>query len=464
MDTGRWLHALRRGLRRAAEWTAGLLAAARSKRREHRGERCFFALGRGFWGYLALLALAVVFTQALHSPLSAMLMSFVIVLPVVVLIYLFIVRGSLDAYVEHDGECAVKKTPTPFSVQVINDSRLPIALAEAELRLPDARGVRCTVKRIRIAVPPSSAHVVKKEVAFEYRGTYEVGVDCIYVYDPLRMFRLRRRLYNYRPIYVMPRRYAVPSQPGRASSDSSAELKKTALGTERSDVTDIRAYQPGDPMKNVHWKLSSKSEELQVRQYDMNCGRTVYIFCDLSAHFTASEADYDEDVNEYGADGVVELALAVAAKTLMGGSFCVPMWYDGRRRGRVQLCPCSDNGELDGAVRMLAAAPLCDAGCRVGRLGSLITNTQGISFVYVTDHLDGELLEDITLSSSLISGAGSSVEVYFFDPREKVSSDTKREELGVLYERCESILETRGVRVTESTAERFSGEPAPSGQ
>lgn len=450
MDLGRKLRSLFRKLRRALERARDAIVSRVGKGVRHKGERCFFALGRGAIGYLVLLAFAVVFTQALHSSLSAMLLSFVIILPFVLLLYLFIVRGSLDAYIEHDGGYATKKTPTCFSVQVINGSRFPIALAEAELRLPNAGGVKCSVVKARIAVPPSSAYVIKKEVAFEYRGAYEVGVDCVYVYDPFRIFRLRRRLYNYRPIYVMPRRYGMLSESGRASADSSVELKRTAFGTERSDVTDVRVYRPGDPMKNVHWKLSSKSDELQVRQYDMNCGRVVYVFCDLSAHFDASAAEYSDDVNEYGADGVVEFALAVVSRSLADGNYCVPVWYDGR--GGVSSCPCSDNGDLENAVKMLAAAPLCDAECRVGRLGSLITNTQGISFIYVTYHPDADLLADVTLSSSLISGGGSSVEVCFFDPREKVTDEEKSRELGLMYERCKSILVSRGVRVTESTA------------
>ena len=39
---------------------------------------------------------------------------------------------------------------------------------------------------------------------------------------------------------------------------------------------------PGDPIKNIHWKLSAKSDDLQVKNFSSNMDRNVYILCDLS--------------------------------------------------------------------------------------------------------------------------------------------------------------------------------------
>jgi predicted RNA-binding protein len=43
---------------------------------------------------------------------------------------------------------------------------------------------------------------------------------------------------------------------------------------------------------------------------------------------------------------------------------------------------------------MLATAPVCDNTYRVGKLTELVTESQSVSLVYVTDYLDGEFLAE----------------------------------------------------------------------
>lgn len=465
MDIKKFIHTVKSRASRAMYKGDKLLSKMNKKQKGSFGlssgrgaelrERSFFGFGRGLFWYLLLLALAVVFTQALRSPLSAVFLVFLIIWPIVNLIYVIVVFASVDAYVDHSDMNVIKNKPTKFRIQIVNRCFFPIPFAEADFRLPDKNAVRCVIKRIKIAAPPNSDYVIESDVTFSYRGTYDVGVDCLYVYDFFRIFRLKVKLYNYRPIYVMPRRFSLTADINRAISETAAEVKRGMIGLDRNDVTEIRQYAPGDPMKSVHWKLSSKSEELQVKQYDTNIGKTVYLFCDLAAHYDVEKNPaYAEDINEHGIDGVVELSLAIAARTLAEGNCCVPVWYDSRGEGGVQAYPCSTPEELENVLRMLATAPVCHADYRVGKLTSLINETQSITMIYITDHLDGEFLGDVTVASSLVGGMGSVAEVYFFNPTEKVKDPKVREERNGYFDRCKRVFENHGIHVIETTAER----------
>ena len=430
-----------------------------AKRREKGDlkERSFFGLGRGFVPYLLLVLAAVLFSQALNSSLSAVLLAFTIIWPVLNIIYLLIVYASVDANIEHSDMSVIKNQPTSFRIQIVNNSLFPVPFAEADFRLPADNAVRCKAKRIRIAAAPNSDYAINSKVTFAYRGTYDIGVDCIYVYDFFKLFRLKVRLYSYRSIYVMPRRFAMSASLDRACSDVSTEVKQTVLGADKNDVSDIRTYQPGDPMKSIHWKLSSKSEELQVKQYNMNSGKTVYLMCDLAAHFTPeTDKTLDEDINEYGADGVVELCLALADKIMLEGNVCVPVWYDSRGDGGVHLYPCSTEDELESVLRMLATAPVCDSEYSVGKLVPLISDTQAVTLVFVTACPDADFLGDAILSASLVGGTGSAVEVYYFNPLAKVNDLKKRDERQRYFSRCKHVLASHNIKVTETTAEDSS--------
>ena len=469
MNIKKILHTVKFRIRRALDKSDKLLAKMNKKQKGSFGystgkqragelkEKPFFGFGSGVIVYLILLGLSIVFTQALHSPLSAVLLVFLIIWPILNFIYALIVFASIDAYVDVTETSVVKNNPAKFRIQVVNHSPFPVPFAEADLRLPTKNALRCTLKRIKISAPPNSDYKIDSEVTFSYRGTYDVGIDCMYVYDLFKLFRFKVRLYNYRSIYVMPRRFGMKADINRSSSDTSTDTRRSAMGIDRNDVSDIRRYEPGDPMKNVHWKLSSKSEELQVKQYDMNTGKIVYLFCDLAAHYDPSENPaYAEDINEHGVDGVIELALAIASRTLLEGNTCVPVWYDSRGEGGVQLYPCSTSEELENVLRMMATAPVCDDTYRVGKLTSLINDSQSITMVYVTDYLDGEFLADVTVAASLVGGTGSSAEVYFYSPCDKITDQKLQQEKIKYFNRCKRVFANHNVFVTETTAEKCS--------
>jgi len=178
MNIRKIIHTIKFRARRALDKSDKLLAKMNKKQKGSFGlssgkkgvnepkERPFFGFGKGMIGYLLLLTFAIIFTQALLSPLSAILLVFLIVWPILNLIYVLIVFASIDAYVENDGMSVVKNTPTKFKIQIINHSPFPVPFAEADFRLPDKNALRCVLKRIRIAAhsmfitrftPPSGA-------------------------------------------------------------------------------------------------------------------------------------------------------------------------------------------------------------------------------------------------------------------------------------------------------------------
>ena len=469
MNFSKLLHTVRIRLHRAFrgredDLSLKLKRQEREKRRKRRARRTgeprrrfAIGIGRGFWGYLALLVVGILFSQALNSSLSAVFLTFLIVWPILDIIYLIVIFASVDANVRHDDLNVIKNKPTDFTVQVVNNSPFPIPFAEADFLLPAKNSVRCLLKRIPIAAAPNSDYRINSSVTFSYRGTYDIGVECIYVYDLFRMLRLRVRLCNYRSIYVLPRRFSMNASPDRACSDISTEVKRTVLGADRNDVSEVRQYQPGDSMKSVHWKLSSKAVELQVKKYDMNSGKTVYLLCDMAAHFDIEGTEeLEEDINEFAVDGVVELALSLASKIILEGNVCVPVWYDERGEGGIRAYPCATGEELEGVLRMLATAPVCDGEYRVGKLSSVINETQAATLIYVTSYPDADFLGDAVLSASLIGGTGSRVEAYYYNPLEKVKDEALREEKKMYFERCKRVLVSHNINVTETTAEECS--------
>ena len=416
--------------------------------------RFFVGFGPGSIGYAIFFIFALIFTQALRSPVSSVLMIFAILWLVFTVIYLIIMIASIDSFVEYNGFDVYKNVVTKFSIKIVNHSIFPVPFAEADLRLPEKNSLRCLRKRIKIAMSPSGDYIVDKHVSFGYRGTYDVGVDSVCVYDLFKIFRINLKMYNYRSIYVMPRRYTLNKRHQMVTSDSQTELQRNIIGIERSDVAEIRTYIPGDAMKNIHWKLSSKSEELQVKNYMMNSGKTVYIFCDVKAHFDPIEnASYDIDINEYGVDGAVELAVAVASREMSEGNKCILVWNDERVESGIQEYTCTTNDEFLNVLKMFSTAPIAHDSTSFVELTSLISESQNVSLIFVTDYLDAELVNGVSRAAAIAGSNTSSAEVYFFDPLQKINNEQVKEKQRGYNVRCERALREANILFSSSVAE-----------
>ena len=247
--------------------------------------RFALSLTRGFWLWVALWIGALIFTQALLSSASNIFFSFVCALPIVSLVYLLIARATIKLLVPERRIDTEKNTPLVYEMQLTNESILPYPFVDAVMRLPTERGVRTIDRCVRISMPPNTLYSMKNTVCFPFRGTYQIGVRCIYVYDVFRIFRMRIDVNSYGDVCVLPRRLSIFGSYNDATADSSTRSKRAPSSPERLEVSDVREYRQGDTLKSVHWKLSSKSEELIVRDYNAGVSSVSYVFCDMSAHF-----------------------------------------------------------------------------------------------------------------------------------------------------------------------------------
>ena len=417
--------------------------------------RMLVGIGPGFIGYVIFFFFAIIFTQALQSPISAMMMVFAITWIAVSVIYLIIMFGSIDSFIEHKGADVFKNTETEFQIKLVNHSFLPAPFLEADLRLPEKNSLRCVRKRVKVAMHGSGDYTINRKVSFGYRGTYDVGVDTVTAYDFFRIFRVNIRLYNYRSIYVMPRHFTLDTRRAYATSDSQTEIRKNVYGIERSDVAEIRAYIPGDQMKNIHWKLSSKSDDLQVKHYSMNSGKTVYIFCDMKGHFDPhKDSSYDVDINEYAVDGTVELAVAAASREMSDGNKCIIVWQDERVDGGIQMYSCNDSEEFANVLKLFSTAPVYRGNSSVTDLTSLITESQNTSMLFVTANIDSDFVSGVRRSSILVGGVGASgIEVYYFNPKERIHEKSIKELHDGFIDRCKTALTEDNIEVIETTAE-----------
>lgn len=110
----------------------------------------------------------------------------------------------------------------------------------------------------------SGAKTAQVELPTHHAGSYVCSLEKGRVYDYLGLFRLPLRLPELGELLVWPEEKAPAELPSLSELSARAFRAKTAGGF--SEIHDLRPYHAGDSMRDVHWKLSAKTDELIVRE------------------------------------------------------------------------------------------------------------------------------------------------------------------------------------------------------
>ena len=518
------------------------VAEKRGDKPRKRGEAPFIVTSR-FTYYLILLGVALVFTQALLSKVSNLFFWFVLLLPFILLGYVFLAGKALTVRMESETATTEKNTPYTYSFRIGNRLPLAIPFLEACVSIPQSNSVRCTERTVCLSMAPLSGYTMTNTVPFRYRGTYDIGVKYIYVYDFFRMFRYRVDMEEYSTVYVLPRRMNLSDTQSHSVSDDTARTVKSPLVVDRLEISDIREYQNGDPLKSIHWKLSSKSETFIVKDYNTGTSNQTVIFCDLTPHYPdeppkaseegdekgadkkllkkerkaqkkaekaqkkADKADknkkkkknkkakdeavlpadvaeaavetetpirpaeparpsvdvhelalpqYYEDMNEYLADGVVEITIASVLAELRRGHEVLLVWYDRRSDAGVFAYPIRDAEQFERIYHLFATAPLCAPDKKVTALTAMVNEIQSTKQMFMLSALDAAMLTDLTTLPG-ISDAESfgAAEVLLYDPSVRFRYPKER---AFYLNGCREQLATSGMSLSAGTFHLNSSE------
>lgn len=112
-------------------------------------------------------------------------------------------------------------------------------------------------------------------------GVFPVGVRSVSVSDVFGMFHLEYPVKTpLMPVTVLPvprETDPLPTSPGEGESSSAQRAQ-----ADRTTPADIRAWQEGDELKRVHWKLSMRRQELMVHTYETPQRPDALILLDLA--------------------------------------------------------------------------------------------------------------------------------------------------------------------------------------
>lgn len=140
-----------------------------------------------------------------------------------------------------------------------------------------------------LSILPFKHKTIEENFSCPLRGKYPIGITSVQVQDLFGLFTfnidLSQRPY-YRQLYltVYPRILEIPSLPLLFVEMDEVQSSKLRQTEEISSVSDIRQYEYGDPLKKIHWKLSSKYQDIYVKEYETSSGPKTLVFLETTSY------------------------------------------------------------------------------------------------------------------------------------------------------------------------------------
>ena len=186
--------------------------------------------------------------------------------------------------------------------ELVNTSRLPVLVIEIEdhSELP---GYQASVAE---SLGGLQTKRWRTRGTAGRRGFFSLGPADLRVGDPFGFFTAERRddrkidVVVYPPISVMSD-VEIPAGAMVGTSRSSIRTHQVT-----SDAGGIREFQPGDPLKRIHWPSTARRDELLVKEFDLEPTASLWIALDLERSVQAGYGD--ESTEEYGVKIVSSLA------------------------------------------------------------------------------------------------------------------------------------------------------------
>lgn len=256
--------------------------------------------------------------------------NFVLILLVLYLVWAFTIRKGMDRLSCHRGfsRTRVFEGETGELVEVVrNDTPFVIPWFRVESRISpyirlgqrddldvDGEMYYCSV----FTLLPYQQIRRRHKVSFLHRGSYDLGKAALTSGDVLGIFRFMTDQEEQAPVLVYPRLLDPEQLPLPVSRTLGELVRRQQLLTDPFLVRGIRAYQPGDPVRDIHWAATARTGEVQLCLRDYSARTRLLVLLNVQ-HQDIQTNNYIPESHWPWVEQAIRVAASVCVQALRSG-------------------------------------------------------------------------------------------------------------------------------------------------
>lgn len=256
-----------------------------------------------FITYIILTIFIGIFHILYKGDLSFIILVFLIALPAVMFLILWVQARLLRISVSSDNAVSERGRAAVIRIVLHNRSVLPIAACKisvkyksvflADISAGPARKAAEEKYSITIPVKQRTAETVSVSITPNHCGVVEFHIKNIKMTDFLGFSFLFRKIGFADKIIVLPNAFPMNGslENGIVPGSESSVFSSAKAGDDPSEIFQLREYRDGDRHNRIHWKLSSRSESFIVKELSLPVNSKLMILCDFSGCGGADSSD-----------------------------------------------------------------------------------------------------------------------------------------------------------------------------
>ena len=324
---------------------------------------------------------------------------FMLLLPVIALIYTFYVYEKFKIYQTVDSKTVMKGEKIPYKFNLSNEDYITYTNVRVSFMTGESTVDNLDFDKDYCLLPDDSIDVTTT-LCCHYRGEYKAGIKTVVVKDFLHLFEISYPALSSINMRVLPRIVEIdkpvfmPVDEDMKNSEYSFSFKQ-----EFPDI-DMRKYMQGDSRKMIHWKASAKKQELFSRKYyDTHKSEAVFVI-DLKK---AEGEPLNQLIIE---DKIIESTLAVVKYYIKIGT-PVRLYYDDGAVNNILIRDKSDfdvfyNSCTD--IKFFSKTPASEL------VSESLRNLDSRDFCLAVVH---EITEEFSIACAAVTETGNDITVLY---------------------------------------------------
>lgn len=272
--------------------------------------------------YLAVVLIAGAFVVMYVDSLSLILLLVTLALPIILFLLLVLARVLTKITVEPNELIATRGSAVSlrFNIKNLSFVALPALRTEVIYTTPFSD----EIEKTEVTFP---LHALTKQTAYfdinsNHLGTVKLYIGDIIFSDYFRLFNLKLKVRKEFEITFLPdiKPLTIDIRPNTLLGVDSDVFSKTKKGDDPSEVFAIRDYVGGDKLNRIHWKLSSKTDNIMVKDYSLPINNNIAIVAEIAS--TKDENALDD------IDTVIETVFSISNSLCEAEIMHKICWYD----------------------------------------------------------------------------------------------------------------------------------------
>lgn len=218
-------------------------------------------------------------------------MGVLVIVPVIMLVFLVFQRLRVSVSVDSknpvsEKDAMDKPARTAIILSVENNNRiLPITKGIARVRYENVFSGEKGKLKIRFSVDSGKKRDRRIPIVMKNCGNVAVKVEKVKIYDYLNIFAWTvGKNFETQNVLILPPLKDMFLDRDKWFNETQEDSDRFSLykkGDDPSEIFNVRGFADGDKIQSIHWKLSSKTGSLMVKEGSLPLTKVVNIFVDL---------------------------------------------------------------------------------------------------------------------------------------------------------------------------------------